>query len=179
MGVRKQMGSDRAINNLRSALESPPASPDPLTGRLDPQTYRPWLLVAKFRMAGMGDAQIASLLKLDPSYITALVASPVYLHFESVFRSALAQEPTIESITLRLASGAHKALDTLEHWMDQRHPSLAATSLAAAKTWLASTGIDTERKRVTKDVTITDLTDKQVDRLSAGVRTYLVKAEES
>lgn len=166
------------MEKLRDRIEAAgiPSS-DAFTRRLDPQTYRPWLLIAKFRMTGMGDEQIATLLKMDLSFVTALISSPVYLHFESVFRSVLASEPAMESIQLRLATGAHKALDTLEHWMDQRHMALAGVSLSAAKTWLSSVGLDTERKRVSKDITITDLTDKQADRLTAGIRDYILRTE--
>jgi len=170
VSVVKELIQPRSKEQIAATLKkigAPPASS--LAERLDPQTYRPWLFVAKARLAGLADEQISRALELDTEVVRNIVVSPTYLYFESVFRQVMTAGPDMAIVQQRIMQGVMSALDALDHWVAARDPALASVSLGAARTYLSAGGVDVERKKVTKTSIHGDLTSTQVDRLISAL----------
>lgn len=125
----------------------PDPAPDAFTQRLDPQTYRTWLSVAKARLSGLDDKQVAETTGVSEELVCQLITSSAFIYFESEFRSVMGTDAGMNEIRAKLARMTDDALATLHYYLqpNQRRPDLWAANLGAVKEWRHAMGIEPER----------------------------------
>lgn len=127
----------------------PDPAPHAFTQKLDPQTYRTWLMVAKGRLGNLDERQIAEVCGIDRQRVSELVSSSAFIYFESEFRAVMGTDVGMDKVRERLAAMTDKALDTLEFYLeaDRRNPAYWAANLKAYAEWRASMGLEPKEKR--------------------------------
>lgn len=121
--------------------------------KLDLNTLKPWLMIARARSGGIQEDKIADTMGIDREVVAKIVANPVFMGFETTYRETLRSTPGLDRAFEDLVEFAPECTEILKKIARMgNEPEHAAVALGAIKMVFAAIGIDTERKRINKEV---------------------------
>lgn len=156
-GAYKRHKASRRKGKHREVEVLPPALAD-YANRLDPSTFKPWLMIVRLRCGNYSNERIQEATGIDTALLNRIISNPVFMGFEAVYRSVHLATPELDEAGRKLAALQLDANEALEHWVKVRDPKYAHLSLGAARTITSfnADGMAAKKRRVGIRVDLTD-----------------------